>query len=324
MFALRDRCLYIPQIDLWVDSMRRRERSYVSHAHSDHAREHDLVIATPSTAALCTARFSTRRKVAFETHDFNEPWIIGDHRLTLFSAGHVLGSAQLLVEGAAGRHVYTGDFKLARSRTVAEAEIKRCDVLVMECTFGRPQYVFPPREEVEAEMIAFALAAISERELPVFFAYSLGKAQEAMAILGVAEIPLRVHPAVAKICEVYRSCGVRLPEYELYDEREEHAEYALIWPPTAKRLSRKQPGRRVRSAMLTGWALDRSAAYRYGVERSFALSDHADFPALLRTIELAEPAKVLLVHGQREFAERLRRLGIEATYLEENAQLSLF
>jgi len=319
MFAKRDASLYLPAIDLWVDASRRRERGYVSHAHADHAREHGVVLSTPETAALCAVRFRSRKRSIFETHRFNEPWEIGEYRLTLFPAGHVLGSAQLLVEGANGRHVYTGDFKLAASRTAEPTECKPADVLVMECTFGSPQYVFPPREQIEAEILGFAKASIEDGAIPVFYAYSLGKAQEAMAILGSAGIPIRVHSAVAKIAEVYRACGVALP---LEEQGEAEGGYAEIRPPG--RTNAPPTHRPTRTAMLTGWAIDRSARYRYGVDRTFALSDHADYPALLRTIELVRPRKVLLVHGRDDFTHRLRRLGIDAEYLEEHAQLSLF
>ncbi len=319
MFAKRDASLYLPALDLWIDASRRRERSYVSHAHSDHAREHDVVICTPETAALCAVRFRSRKRTIFETHRFNEPWEIGEHRLTLFAAGHVLGSAQLLVEGSSGRHVYSGDFKLSASRTAEPTEIKPADVLVMECTFGSPQYIFPPREQVEAEIVDFAREALEDGATPIFYAYSLGKAQEAMAILGAEGIPIRVHSAVAKIAEVYRACGVALPDEAHGDASEGFAE---IRPPG--RSSAEPHEGRTRTAMLTGWAIDRSARYRYGVDRTFALSDHADYPSLLKTIELVGPRKVLLVHGREDFTHRLRRLGIDAEYLDEHTQLSLF
>ena len=333
VFRLREKSLFFDGPDLWIDSMRSRERCYVSHGHADHAREHQTVVATPNTAAICRARFprrtarpgrAVRAPVTFEEHAFNEPWEESGHRLTLFSAGHVLGSAQLLVEGEAGRFVYTGDFKLAPSLTVEPPEVKRCDVVLMECTFGRPQYVFPSRDEIAGEMAVFARAALEADCIPVFYAYSLGKAQEAIAMLGTAGVPLTVHHTVDMISRVYRERGVALPAYETYDESTFSGERALVWPPSGKTLPTKMGGRPLRTAMLTGWALDHSARFRYGVERGFPLSDHADYPALLRYIELAAPRKVLLNHGWRDFVHRLRHLGIDAEYLEDHPQLSLF
>ncbi|MDE2482806.1 MAG: hypothetical protein KGN02_11495 [bacterium] len=341
MFSLAGKSLYVEALDLWIDSMSSRERCYVSHGHSDHARPHRTVVATPNTARICRSRFARRAErapqlsllarderprdeVRFEERAFNEPWTEGEHRLTLFSAGHVLGSSQLLIEGAAGSFVYTGDFKLAPSLTVEPPEVKRCDVVLMECTYGRPQYAFPPREEVAGEMIAFARDCLEHDAVPVFFAYSLGKAQEAMAILGGAGLPLTVHGAVDTLAHVYLEAGVALPPFARYHAETFDPASVLIWPPGGKALPKALRGRNVRTAILTGWSLDRGAFFRYGTERGFALSDHADYPALLEYIERAQPKNVILNHGWRDFTHRLRALGINAEYLEPNAQLSLF
>lgn len=340
VFTLAERSLYVQHLDLWIDSMTSRERAYVSHGHSDHAREHAVVVATPNTARICRARFARRARpkpqlsllprterkrveVTFEERAFNEPWEEREHRLTLFSAGHVLGSSQLLIEGESGRYVYTGDFKLAPSLTVEPPEVKPCDVLLMECTFGRPQYAFPPREEIAEAMIAFARRALEDDAVPVFFAYSLGKAQEAMAILGGAGLPLAVHSAVETMSRVYLECGVSLPPFARYEAENARSGCVLIWPPGAA-LPKEVRDRSVRTAVLTGWAMDRGALFRYGTQHGFALSDHADYPALVRYVERAQPRKVYLNHGWRDFVYRLRGLGVDAEYLEENAQLSLF
>lgn len=342
MFSLNEQSLYVDAIDLWIDSLRTRTRCYVSHGHSDHAREHRVVVTSPNTAKICRERFKRRGERAvqqsllgfppaperppceFEEHAFNEPWDENGHRLTLFSAGHVLGSSQLMIEGEGGRFVYTGDFKLHESFTCEPPEIKECDVLLMECTYGRPQYAFPPRHEVAEQMTSFAREALEAGAVPVFYAYSLGKAQEAVAILGNAGIPVTVHGAVDSLCKVYESCGVQLPPYKRYDILTFSPETALVWPPSGRALPKALKGRDVRIAVLTGWSLDRGAIYRYGADRGFALSDHADYPSLLRYIELAKPKKVLLNHGWRDFVHRLRALGIDAEYLEEHAQLSMF
>ncbi len=348
MFSIREKSLYVSHLDLWIDSMRARSRCYVSHGHSDHARAHEIVVTTPHNAAVCRKRFGAKAAsgrlkagdtkaqtalvtqapppvdVTFEEHDYNAPWDEGDHRLTLFSAGHVLGSAQLLIEGEAGRFVYTGDFKLGRAYTCEPAEVKPCDTVLMECTYGRPHYVFPPRDEVEEQMIDFALRALEDGAAPIFYAYSLGKAQEAMAILGKANIPLTLHGAVDGMAHVYAQCGVRLPPWEKYDATTYDGSRALIWPPSGKSKPLAVREKAVRAAVLTGWALNGSARYQYGVDAAFALSDHADFPSLLEYIERAQPRKVLLNHGWKDFVWRLRRMGIDATYLEANEQLALF
>jgi len=266
----------------------------------------------------------TRPETVFEVHEFNDPWRQGDCELTLFSAGHVLGSAQLLIEGERGRFVYTGDFKLEPSFTAEPPEVKRCDTLLMECTYGRPQYVFPPRAEVAGAMVAWARAALEDGAVPIFFAYSLGKAQEAMAILGRGGIPLAAHGAVAAMARVYEEAGVALPPYERYDAASFDGARALIWPPSGRALPAAVRGKAVRTAALTGWVVGKGTNFVARTDAGFPLSDHADFPSLLRYIELAQPKKVLLNHGWRDFVYRLRKLGIDAEYLESNPQLALF
>jgi Cft2 family RNA processing exonuclease len=145
-----------------------------------------------------------------------------------------------------------------------------------------------------------------------------------MAILGNAGLPLTVHGAIDRLAHVYAECGVALPPYARYMAEDFNDRSVLIWPPGAQALPKALRNKPVRTAVLTGWTIDRGALFRYGVERGFALSDHADYPALLDYIQRAQPRKVLLNHGWRDFVYRLRALGIEAEYLEEHAQLSLF
>jgi putative mRNA 3-end processing factor len=145
-----------------------------------------------------------------------------------------------------------------------------------------------------------------------------------MAILGAAGLPITTHGAVAALARVYEDAGVKLPPYERYDAEAFEGNRVLIWPPSGRALPKAVRGRAVRTASLTGWSIDRGTNYRTGTEVGFPLSDHADFPALLRYIELAQPRKVLLNHGWRDFVYRLRRLGVDAEYLETNQQLALF
>ena len=173
-------------------------------------------------------------------------------------------------------------------------------------------------------MVAWARRALEDGAVPIFFAYSLGKAQEAMAILGAAGLPLTAHGAVASLARVYEESGVALPPYRRYDVADFDGQRVLIWPPSGRALPAAVRGREVRTASLTGWSVERATSYRGGSEVGFPLSDHADFPALLRYIELAQPRKVLLNHGWRDFVYRLRRMGIDAEYLEANPQLALF
>jgi DNA ligase 1 len=145
-----------------------------------------------------------------------------------------------------------------------------------------------------------------------------------MAILSRAGIPLTVHGAVHAMSRVYEEAGVQFGAYAAYDPHTYDGTSALVWPPPGRKRPKGANKRPLRTVMLTGWAMDPGACYRYHVGSMIALSDHADFPSLLTYIERAEPKKVWLNHGSPEFVNHLRRRGIDAEYLEAHSQLALF
>ncbi len=168
--------------DLWLDSQKARPLGFISHAHGDHTARHKQVISTPATWALCRKRLGDRRDVM--TMDYGTAHEVGDQKIELFSAGHILGSAQIMIENGR-RIVYTGDFRLRQSRTAEPAEIRKCDTLIMECTFGKPRYSFPDRTVLEDQVVEFIESAFEDRKIPVLFAYGMGKSQEAFKFLRV-------------------------------------------------------------------------------------------------------------------------------------------
>ncbi|MGH2457760.1 MAG: MBL fold metallo-hydrolase RNA specificity domain-containing protein [Chloroflexota bacterium] len=196
-------------------------------------------------------------------------------------------------------------------QTVRSASPIRADVLIMECTFGLPRYVFPSDEEIRARIREFIDRALADSRTPVLLGYALGKAQEAMALVSGMGYSVRVHPAVAALAEVYRQFGVDLGAYSVFDGDLTPGE-VLIAPPNAR--GAPLP-RHCRTLYLSGWALDRSTTYRLGVDEAVPLSDHADFAELVRFVTEAQPAHVYTTHGPSAFADHLRRLGFAAEHL---------
>jgi Cft2 family RNA processing exonuclease len=145
----------LPQIDWWLDAHFPAPRSFVSHAHFDHLAAHRTVLLSETTARLMRARMPGKRtEIALP---FGTPWTDGEATFTLVPAGHILGSAQALVESAQGRLLYTGDFKLRQGLSAEPCETPRADVLIMETTYGRPQYRFPPSAQVLREVCSFGV-----------------------------------------------------------------------------------------------------------------------------------------------------------------------
>ncbi|HLZ69144.1 MAG TPA: MBL fold metallo-hydrolase [Dehalococcoidia bacterium] len=318
-FAIGDG-VSIPSAGLWLDPHAARPLAVVSHAHSDHVRRHARTICTPATADLIRLRYGGADLRALP---FHAPLRVGPARLTLYPAGHVLGSAQALVEAGGRRLLYSGDLRLRPSATTERAVVPEADLLVMETTFGRPRYVFPPEERVVSQIVAFCEQGFATRQTPVLFAYSLGKAQEVIALLQRHGLPTLVHPAIQAINAVYARHGVQLPECAGWDAPADDRT-VIVCPPQSRKNRLFGDERRFRFAMLSGWAMDSGARFRYRCDEAFPLSDHCGYDDLLRYVELSRARMVYTLHGfAPEFAQDLRRRGIEAFPSGQAMQLPL-
>ncbi|MFT3780558.1 MAG: MBL fold metallo-hydrolase [Nibricoccus sp.] len=315
--------IFLPQIGWWLDAHRPADRVVVSHAHSDHCARHREIVASRATARLMRARLPGRR-LEHELPLGQTEQLTTDTQITLHPAGHIFGSALCLLEHAShGRLLFTGDFKLREALAAERCAPPRADVLIMETTFGRPQYVFPPAEETRAAIIKFCKQALADGATPVLYAYSLGKSQELICVLGQAGLNIMLHAETFRITEVCRGLGLNLPAYREFSANELPG-HVVICPPQSRHASflRKIPA--ARTAMISGWALDRSTVFRNRCDAAFPLSDHADFPELLRFVELVQPKRVLTLHGfASDFARHLRGLGVEAWAISETNQLEL-
>jgi Cft2 family RNA processing exonuclease len=317
-----DRGVHLPAHGLALDPHGPRPFAFVSHAHSDHIARHAEVILTGATAQLMRARLGGDRTE--HALAFGESRAFADFAITLLPAGHILGSAQAFVESDAGSLLYTGDFKLRPGLSVEATEWRRADTLVMETTFGLPKYRMPPTADVIAAMIAFCRAALEDGAVPVLLGYSLGKAQEIICALLAAGMTPMLHETVFKMTELCRSLRQGFPEGYVRFSPGDVAGKVLVCPPSANRSDflARIPNRR--TAVLTGWALDPGARFRYGCDAAFPLTDHADYPDLLRYVDLVQPRRVFTLHGfAAPFAADLRARGIEAWALTEDDQLEL-
>ncbi len=194
----------------------------------------------------------------------------------------------------------------------------------METTFGRPRYRFPPTEQVVDQIVAFCRKTIGDGGVPVLLGYSLGKAQEILCALEGADLMPMLHGTVFQMTRIYEQFGQSFCKYLRYDANEV-AGKVLICPPSANRSRMLEKIARKRVAMISGWAVDPNAIYRYQVDAVFPLSDHADYDDLIRYVDLVRPKRVLTLHGfAAEFARDLReKIGVEAWALSEENQLEL-
>lgn len=330
-FEYRDGGVYLPRLALWLDPQRPKigsDKVFVSHAHSDHIGAHREVILSAPTARFMQARLKGERLE--HVLPFNQPdrFFVGEleYQITLLPAGHILGSAMAFIEAHGESLLYTGDFKLARGLAAELCEPSRArgtDVLIMETTFGRPCYQFPSAHDVLEGVIQFCREAIAHGETPVLLSYSLGKSQELLQGLTGSGLPVMVHEQVFKMTQIYKQFGHRFPRYEKF-AADSVAGKVLIWPPNANRSGLLDNLGTIRTACVSGWAIDPGCRFRNGTDAAFPLSDHADFPDLIEFVNRVAPKRICTLHGfAADFAQSLRDLGYNAHALSEPDQLGL-
>lgn len=314
--------VHLPQIGWWLDAQKSQARSFVSHAHSDHIAAHREILATRETASLMRLRVGGKRQE--NILGFEQPWTADfGCEVKLYPAGHILGSAMFFATTDQGRLLYTGDFKLRPSLAAEPCAPPRADVLVMETTFGLPRYVFPPQEQIEQDLIAFCRQALADKVTPVLYAYSLGKTQELLQIVGRAGLPVMLQAHGYKLTRRYAELGMKLPPYALLDPKD-YAGHVIISPPMQGHTEPLTWIHPKRTAIATGWAMDRGAIYQNKCDAAFPLSDHADFPDLLALVDRVQPKIVYTLHGfARQFAATLRARGTEAWASGQQNQMDL-
>ena len=322
MFSYDERGIKLTGSDLWLDAERKVEFSYISHAHADHIRNHKKILATPATARLFDLRAKKAEKIIL---DFLQPHEMDDFKIQLYPAGHILGSSMIYVEKDSQRLLYTGDFKMQQSWTAEKIHIPQTDILIMETTFGQPEYRFNnEREHLVDQLTHFVDDSFRWGNTPVILAYALGKAQEAMKILGDLDYKIKVFKTAWEIGLVYREFGVNFKNCRLWEHNNLDENEVLIIPPHVRRYKAIVKIPRVRTVLLSGWAKRKMPYFRYGADEAIALSDHADYDELLEFVQITNPRKVYCTHGMFEFPKYLRKLGVNAEPLRPESQISLF
>ncbi|HEY0917704.1 ligase-associated DNA damage response exonuclease [Devosia sp.] len=310
------RNLYVAPIDAFIDPPRPQARAIVTHGHADHARPgHGTVLATPDTIAIMQARYGEECAGRFEPLDYHVPLLVDGVTITLIPAGHILGSAQVLLEYEGQRIVVTGDYKRLPDRTAQPFEPVACDLLVTEATFGLPVFQHPD-PALEVARLLRSVAAFPARA-HVVGCYPLGKAQRVIALLRAAgyEAPIYLHGAMLALCALYEARGIGLGElcHALDVPAGELAGQIVIAPPSAlrDRWSRRLPDPVL--CMASGWMSIKQRARQRGVELPLVISDHADWNELRQTIAETGAGRIWVTHGAEEaLVHHCRQQGLEA------------
>ena len=295
--------LYVVPGGFHVDPTRAVERAVITHGHADHARPgHAQVLATAETLAIMRARYPDDDGAGRQAAAYGETVRIGEVDVRLVPAGHVLGSAQVVLEYRGSRVVVTGDYKRRPDPTCAGFQPVVCDVLITEATFGLPVFRHPPAEGEVARLLR-SLDLFSERA-HVVGVYALGKCQRLIALLRRAgyERPIYLHGALIGLSALYEALGVPLGELRPASAatKAELAGAVVLAPPgaIADRWSRRLPDPVV--ALASGWMRVRQRAKQRGVELPLVISDHADWDELLQTMNDSDAAEIWVTHGREE------------------------
>jgi putative mRNA 3-end processing factor len=305
--------LYCEPGGFYIDPPAAVDRAIITHGHSDHARGgHGAVLATAETIAIMKVRMGAGCAGGFQALDLAETLTLGGVRVRLAAAGHILGSAQVVMEFEGGRVVVTGDYKRASDPTAAPFELVPCDLLVTEATFGLPVF----RHELAAGEIGKLLASVATfpERTHLVGAYGLGKCQRLIALLRAAgyDAPIWLHGAMQELCDLYVNLGVPLGDLRSAAEatKAELEGAIVLCPPSAlsDRWSRRMSD--PVTVFASGWMRVRARARQRGIELPLIVSDHADWPELLQTIEESGAAEVWVTHGREDaLVHQIERMG---------------
>ncbi|OJJ13443.1 DNA ligase-associated DEXH box helicase [Alphaproteobacteria bacterium AO1-B] len=302
LLTLTPEGLYCPEAKAHIDPVRPVERAIITHGHADHARAgHGAVLATGQTLDIIAIRYGSDFCEQAQAIGYGEQLTVGGVNVSLHPAGHVLGSAQVLLSAQGERTVVSGDYKRQADLTCAPFELVPCDTFVTEATFGLPVFRHPPAQQEVAKLLTSLELFSCQTHL--VGAYALGKAQRVIAELRAAGYSktIYLHGALEKLCAYYKTQGVDLGPLELVGRRGKELQGEIVMCPPGQLSDRwsRRFGDPV-AAMASGWMRVRARARQRGAELPLILSDHADWDDLCRTILETGAERIWVTHGAEE------------------------
>lgn len=311
--------LYCEAGDFFVDPWRPVRRALITHAHADHARSgSEQYLCADPCVPLLRQRLGNPK---IQAYPYGERFQLGEATLSFHPAGHILGSSQIRVEAWGEVWVISGDFKRDPDPTCAPFEVVPCDTFITEATFALPIYHWEKGKKVFEEIFRWWEANRAQKLCSVLFCYALGKAQRILAELAAfTDRSVYLHGAVAPLTRLYREAGVPMLPTQLIRETEKKKDFQgelVLAPPSASGSVWMRRFGEISTAFASGWMQIRGARRMRGYDRGFVVSDHADWPSLIRTIEETGAKRVLVTHGQSDAIVRyLRENEINASPLK--------
>lgn len=320
-----DSCgLYCAAGGFHVDPWKPVPVALITHAHGDHARSgSQLYYCTQEGLAITKHRLGTQANV--RGVPYGETFQLGDAKVSFHPAGHILGSAQVRVEHEGKVWVVSGDYKRDFDPTCEPFEVVPCDVFITEATFALPIYRWKTGAETAREVLDWWDENRKEKRASILFCYALGKAQRLLAELYALDSTRQAffHGAMQPLTKLYRESGIQMLASELVSEKPKGHDFAgelILAPPSAYGSPWTKRFKDADTGFASGWMQVRGERRRRGYDRGFVLSDHADWPSLLRTAKETGARLILPTHGSTDVLSRyLNETGFEAAPLHVTA-----
>lgn len=312
--------LYCPAGDFYIDPWRPVATAVITHGHADHARVGMGCYHTSQEGlpVLCW-RLGEQD---YRSHAYGDPFVLGDARVSLHPAGHVLGSAQVRIEAQGQVWVVSGDYKRQPDPTCSPFEVVACDTFITEATFGLPIYRWPATDEVVREIVQWRDDCAQRGEAAILYCYALGKAQRLLGELApLLDRPVYLHGGIAAGVGIYQQLGIAMAETRPVIDAEGNArskaqDFAgelILAPPSAAGSAWLRRFRHAQQGFASGWMRVRGNRRRRNMDRGFIVSDHADWPDLLRTVRETGASRVIATHGDTQALVRtLNETGVAA------------
>lgn len=302
-FTIRKAGLYCIPGQFYIDPMQPVDSALITHGHTDHACPgHKKVLATKETLAIMQVRYGNHFCQTYQQINLFESISVNGVKITFLPAGHILGSAQIMVEYENGRIIISGDYKRHPDPTCAPFAVDHADVFLTEATFGLPVFNHPPIQN-ELNKVLNSIQQFPNN-CHLIAAYPLGKCQRVISSLRGMNYqePIYLHGSMIKLCELYQSLGIELGELRNATQvsSEELTGKIVLAPPSTlnDRWSRRLPN--VIKCYASGWMRIRARAKQLGVELPLVISDHAGWDELITTIKEVNAPEIWVTHGNEE------------------------
>ena len=294
--------LNIIPLNIFIDPQYPVDKAIITHAHADHAVPgHRKVLATRQTIEIMKIRFGESCAKEFQILEYGKKININNIFISLLPSGHILGSAQVLIENKNEKIVVTGDYKTVKDPTVYNFELQKCDTIVTEATFGLPIFKHPnPNEEIYKLLESLKK---NKNTTHLIGAYALGKAQRIIKLLrnNGFDQKIYIHRALEKICNYYQHEGIQLGKFEVITKNSEETDYKIVFcPPSAlkDRWSRRFEDKIISQA--SGWMRIKQRVKQSLIELPLIISDHSDWWELTNTIKASNAENVWVTHGRED------------------------